>query len=185
MRRILWFLSQSLVIACHICKRYSKGNKKCDPKTPRYIKHSTTTIHNVHGVSKFLSTDEFKLLCPSKISFEKYDENSLQPFILHVNLEYPKELQKLDKDYLLASDKLEIKEERFSDCQLKTADYYNSSIGNVGKLVLNFFNKEEYELHFKNLKIYLMLRLKKKTLSILMSSIKFAKSINLIQYTQK
>ena len=92
------------------------------------------------------------MLCPSKISIEKYDENSLQPFILHVNLEYPKELQKLDKDCLLASDKLEIKEERFSDCQLKTADYYNSSIGNVGKLVLNFFNKEEYELQkFENL----------------------------------
>ena len=30
-------------------------------------------------------------------------------------------------------------------------DYYNSPINNVKKLMLNFFDKEKYVLHYKNL----------------------------------
>ena len=45
--------------------------------------------------------------------------------------------------------------------QLKIADF-NIPIANVRKLVLNFLVEERYVLHYKNLQLYLMLRLKLK-----------------------
>ena len=46
--------------------------------------------------------------------------------------------------------------------QLMILDYYNSPINNVKKLMLNFFDKEKYVLHYKNLQyIRLGLKLKK------------------------
>ena len=71
--------------------------------------------------------------------------------ILEVNLEYPKELHELHNNYLLAPDKIEIKREMLSDCQLKMADHYNMPISNVKKLVPNFFDKEKYVIHYENL----------------------------------
>ena len=49
-----------------------------------------------------------------------------------------------------------------SDYQLQNADDYNISNGNVKKIVPNFFEKEKYVFHYKNLRLYLRLRLKKK-----------------------
>ena len=49
-----------------------------------------------------------------------------------------------------------------SEYQLKTADLYNIPIGNVKKLVANFFDKEKYMLHYENLQLYLRLALKLK-----------------------
>ena len=46
-----------------------------------------------------------------------------------------------------APDKTEIKIEMLSEYQLKIADLYNIPIGNVKKLVPNFFDKEKYMLH--------------------------------------
>ena len=39
------------------------------------------------------------------------------------------------------------------------ADLYNIPIGNVKKLVHNFFDKEKYVLHYENLQLYLRLGL--------------------------
>ena len=47
-----------------------------------------------------------------------------------------------------------------SQYQLKIADLYNIPIGNVQKLVPNFFDKEKYVLHYENLQVYLRLELK-------------------------
>ena len=44
--------------------------------------------------------------------------------------------------------------------QLKIADLYNIPIGNVKKLVPNFFDKEKYVLHYENLQLYCRLGLK-------------------------
>ena len=40
-----------------------------------------------------------------------------------------------------------------SDYQLKIADIYNILIGNVKKLVPNFFDKEKYVIHYENLQL--------------------------------
>ena len=66
---------------------------------------------------------------------------------LEVDLEYPKELHQLHNDYPLAPDKIEIKEEMLSNYQLHIGHFYNIPIGNVNKLVPNFFVKEKYVLN--------------------------------------
>ena len=40
-----------------------------------------------------------------------------------------------------------------SEYQLKIADLYNIPLGNVKKLVSNFFGKEKYMIHYKNLQL--------------------------------
>ena len=52
-------------------------------------------------------------------------------------------------------------------------------IGNVKKLVPNFFDKEKYVLHYENLQFYLKLalKLKKKPLRIRIQSITIVKTI--------
>ena len=83
----------------------------------------------------------------------KYSSNSSKGC---ADLEYPKELQELHNDYPLAPDKIEIKGEMFSGYLLKIADHYNIQIGNVKKLVPNFF---DYVIHYENLQLYLRLEL--------------------------
>ena len=90
----------------------------------------------------------------------KYTSDSSKGCVLEVDLEYPKELRELRNDYPLAPDKIEINRERLSEYQLKIADLYNIPIGNVKKLLPNSFDKDKYVLHYKNLQLYLRLRLK-------------------------
>ena len=85
----------------------------------------------------------------------KYTSNSSKGCVLEIDLEYPKELRELHNDYPLAPDNLEIKREMLLDNQLKVADLYNIPIGNVKKLLPNFFNKEKYVTHSENLELYL------------------------------
>ena len=63
-------------------------------------------------------------------------------------------------NYPLAPDKIEIKREMLTDYQLKIANLYNIPIGNVKKLVPNFFDNEIYVIHYENLQLYLKLGLK-------------------------
>ena len=49
-----------------------------------------------------------------------------------------------------------------STYQLQIADFYNICIGNVKKLVPDFFDKESYVLHYESLQLYLRLGLKLK-----------------------
>ena len=93
---------------------------------------------------------------------KKYTSNSSKGCVLEVDLEYPKELRELHNDYPLAQDKTEIKREMLSNDQLMIASLYNIPIGNVKKLVLNFFDKEKYVIHYRNLQLYLRLGLKLK-----------------------
>ena len=43
----------------------------------------------------------------------------------------------------------------FSDYEIKIVDFYNNSIGFIKKLVLKFFHKAKYVLHYENLQLYL------------------------------
>ena len=49
-----------------------------------------------------------------------------------------------------------------SEYQLKVPDLYNILIGNVKKLLRNFFDKEKYVIHYENLQLYLRLKTKLK-----------------------
>ena len=60
-----------------------------------------------------------------------------------------------------------------SKYQLKIADLCNIRIGNVKKLVPNYFDKEVYVFHYENLELFLRLglKLKKKTSRVRIQSI--------------
>ena len=66
---------------------------------------------------------------------------------LEVDVEYPKELRELHNVYRLAPDKIEMKKEMLSGYQLKITDLCVIPIGNVKKLVPNFFDKEKQVFH--------------------------------------
>ena len=60
-------------------------------------------------MSKFHPTSGFKWIDLKEFDFNKYTINSSKGYLLEVDIEYPKELMKLNNDYLLAQDKIEIK----------------------------------------------------------------------------
>ena len=129
-------------------------------------------------MSKFLPTIGFKQIDPKEFDLNKYTSNSSKGYVLEVDLEYPKQLQELHNDYPLAPDKIEIKREMLSNYQLKIADLYNITIGNVKKLVLNFFDKDKYVIYYENVQLYLRLGLifKKNALHIIIQPISTAKT---------
>ena len=121
-------------------------------------------VNNLYGyaMSKFLPTSGFKWIHPKEFDLNKYTSNSSNRCALEADLEYRKELRELHNDYTLTPDKVEIKGEMLSEYQVKITDLYNIPIGNVKKLVPNFFDKEKYVLHYENLQLYLRLGLKLK-----------------------
>ena len=164
----------------YISNRYSKANNKYlksyDQK--QESKHIIyLDANNLYGfaMSKFLPTSGFKWTDPKELDLNKYISNSSKRCVLEVDLEYPKELK---NDYPLAPDKIEVKREMLYDYQLKIADLYNTPIGNVKKLVPNFFDKEKYVIYSENLQRYLRLglKLKKNTSCIRSQSITMAKT---------
>ena len=130
---------------CYISRRYNKANKKYlrsyDPKKPtKYLTYLDKNNLYCYAMSKSLPMGSVKWWDCTKFNLDKYD-NSLRRCALEVDFEYPKELHELHNDYPLAPDKLETKREMLSDCQLKTADNHNISIGNAKKMVPNFLTK--------------------------------------------
>ena len=128
---------------------------------------------------KFLPTTGFKWIDPKKFDLNKHSSNSSKGYALEVALEHPKELRELHNDYPIAPDKIEIKREMLSDYQLKIVDHFKIPIGNVKKLVPNFFDKEKYVIHYENLKFYLRLglKLKENASRFRIQSISMAKTI--------
>ena len=120
-------------------------------------------MNNLYGyaMSKFLPISGFKQIDPQEFNLNEYTDNSSRGCVLEVNLENPKELQELHNDYPLALDKIKIKREMLSKYQLKIADLQNIPIGNVEKLLPNFFDKENV-LDDESLQLYLRLGLKLK-----------------------
>ena len=113
-------------------------------------------------MSKIFSKSGFKQIDLKEFGWNKQISNSSKGCVLEVTFEYPEELRKLHNDYFLAPVKIEIKREKLSEYQLKTADLYNVPIGNVKKIVPNFFDKEKYVLQYERLQVYLRLGLKLK-----------------------
>ena len=72
--------------------------------------------------------------------YSKANKEILKESVPESDLEYSKELHKLNNDYLLASDEIEIKREMLPERQFKVGDLWNIPIGNVKKL--NFFDKK-------------------------------------------
>ena len=90
-----------------------------------------------------------------------FSENSIVGYILEVDLEYPGELHELHNDYQLVPEKFEISQNMLSNYCFNIASEYGINIGGVNKLVPNLGNKSKYVVHYRNLQLYLSMKLTK------------------------
>ena len=170
---LLWDIDMYLFIEkglrggiSYIVKRYAKANNKYmndyDPEKPStFITYLDK--NNLYGwsMSEYLPYGEFEWL----ENVDEFDVNSINEkseigYFLEVDLEYPDELHELHNDYPLAPEKLAISYDMLSDYCKKIADEYEIKLGDVRKLIPNLGSKTNYVLHYRNLQLYLSLRMK-------------------------
>ena len=136
----------------YISNRYSKANNKyvksydLKQESKHIIYLDANNLYG-HAMSKFLPTSVFKCMNLKEFNLNNKSSNSLKGYVVEVDSKCRKELQELCNDYPLAPNKIGIKREMLSDYQLKIADLYKISIGNVKILVPNFFDKERYVIN--------------------------------------
>ena len=114
-------------------------------------------------MSQPLPYGEFDWL--SKKEINEFDLNSIKEnssigYILESYLLYPDELHNLHNDYPLAPEKLEISQNMLSKYCSDIADKYGIKVGGVNILVSDLRNKSKYIVHYRNLQLYLSLRMK-------------------------
>ena len=107
-----------------------------------------------YAMPKVFPTNILKWVDPQESDQNKYTSNSLNECVSEFDLEYLKELLKLNNDYSLAPDKIKIKREMLAEYQLMFADLCNIPIGSVKEIVLNFLDKEKHVFHYQNLQFY-------------------------------
>ena len=88
------------------------------------------------------------------------NEKSDVGYILEVDLKYPNELHDLHNDYPLAREKRTVTNDILSNYCKSIADKYEIKVGDIKKLIPNLGHKNKYVLHYKNLQLYLSLRIK-------------------------
>ena len=76
-------------------------------------------------------------------------------YILEVDLDYPPELHDLHSDYPLAPEKMVIIPEMLSPYQHALKEELNYKPAKVEKLLPNLWDKENYVVHYRNLKFYI------------------------------
>ena len=121
--------------------------------------------NNLYGwaMSQYLPQSKFRWLKNvDNFDVNSTDENSPIGFILEVDLDYHDELHELHNGYPLASKKLAVHYDVFSNyCQKKkNANKDGIKVGNVKKLVPNLVSKTNYVVYYRNLKLYLSLGMK-------------------------
>ena len=75
---------------------------------------------------------------------------------MKVDLDYPENLHKVHSDFLIAPEKTKIKEELLSPYRLEIKKEHDIKVGVVNKLISNLMPKNNYVVHYRNLKYYLL-----------------------------
>ena len=140
----------------YIAKRHSKANNKYRKCYYEYTENPFIVFldaNNLYGwaMSQYLTYSGFKWLNQKEIDkfcLNSIDENSSNGYILEADLKYPDELHKMQNDYPLAPEKLEITLSKYGST---IADEHGIKIGDIDKLVTNLGNKGKYVLHYKYL----------------------------------
>ena len=150
----------------YIAKRYAKASNKytCD-----YDPYKPSTFitylnkNNLYGwaMCEYLPYGDFEWLKNlDKLDVMPINEKSEIGYILEVDLEYPDELHDLHNDYPLAPEKLAVTNDMLSKYCKEIADKYNIKVGDVKKIIPNLGNKTKYVVHYRNLQLYLSLKMK-------------------------
>ena len=148
----------------YIAKRYVKANNKymCDydPNKPStFITYLDKNNLYSWAVSEYLPYGEFEWL-KNVDDVMSINEKSDVGYILEVDLKYPDKLHELHNDYPLAPEKLAFTNDILSKYCKEIADKYGIKVGDVKKLIPNLGNKNKYVLHYRNIWLYLSLRMK-------------------------
>ena len=145
-----------------VSKRYAKANNPLvldyNPSKPNsYIMY--LDANNLYGwaMSKPLPKSGFKWkrVMPTEEEIMNKKENAKKGWILEVDLEYPAELHKEHNSYPLAPEKKVVKKESMSDYQKNLIKELDLKIPNSNKLLLTLEDKNDYVVHYENLKFYL------------------------------
>ena len=145
-----------------VSKRYAKANNPLlmdyDKSKPNnYIMY--LDANNLYGwaMSKPLPKSGFKWkrVMPTEEEILNKKENAKKGWILEVDLEYPSELHKEHNSYPLAPEKKVVKTEKMSDYQNKLIKDLKLKLPNSKKLLLTLEDKNDYVVHYENLKFYL------------------------------
>ena len=104
--------------------------------------------NNLYGwaMTQYLPYGNFKWMTKKEI--DDFDlglikENSLNGYILEVDLEYPIELHDFHNDYPLAPEKLKINSHMLSKYCSSIANNYEIKVGEVNKSIPNLGNKKK------------------------------------------
>ena len=112
-------------------------------------------------MSEYLPYGEFNWLKNvDELDVMSVNEENDVGYVLEVDLKYPEELHELHNDYPLAPEKLTVTNDILSNYCKSIADKYNIKVGDIKKLIPNLGNKNKYVLHYRNLQLYLSLRMK-------------------------
>ena len=114
-------------------------------------------------MSQCLPTGGFRWLTDkqlSKVMKKNILLGSKKWYIFEVDLDYPEELHELHNDYPLAADKLKVASEMLSPYCKMLQEQFGITIGQVCKLIPTLSSKKIYVLRYRNLQLYLRLRMK-------------------------
>ena len=145
-----------------VSKRYAKANNPLvsgydESKPNSYIMY--LDANNLYGwaMSKPLPKSGFKWkrVMPTEEEIMNKKENAKKGWILEVDLEYPTELHKEHNSYPLAPEKKVVKKENMSDYQKNLIKELDLKLPNSNKLLLTLEDKNDYVVHYENLKFYL------------------------------
>ena len=150
----------------YIAKRYAKANNKY---MSDYDSNKQSTFityldkNNLYGwaADEYLPYREFEWLKNvEELDVMSINEKSDTGYFLEVDLKYPNELHELHNDYPLPPEKPTVINDILSNYCKSIADKYDVKVGDVKKLIANLGNKTKYVVHYRNLQLYLSLRIK-------------------------
>src|SRR6218665_3070439 len=154
-----------------ISNRYAKANNLYFDKG--YDKHKPNNCvmyfdcNNLYGyaMSEPLPTGTFRFVDQREIEnfdvLTKMDEDA-KKYILEVELEYPAHLHHKHNDYPLAPENIAVKDHMLSTYMheiAKELDLNRNNRNGIKKLIPNFYPKNNYVIHCRNLIFYLQMGL--------------------------
>ena len=119
--------------------------------------------NNLYGwaMSEYLPYDGFEWFKNvDMLNIMSINEKSDVGYFLEVDLKYPNELYDLHNDYPLAPEKLAVTNDMLLKYCKEIADKYDFKVGDVKKSIPNLGNETKYVVHYRNVQLYLSLRMK-------------------------